>query len=196
MPEPEPAQASSRRSRRRSKRKGLKAPVFGASVFWVMVLLTLAATAYSVHRMRLASLMNGGLMLGGAAEEVRYLRGEPLRKSAMGKHWFYQEGPGATSVVRFGADGRVDAISCVQMEAVAGGCPEPMGIVLGTTEDRLINRLGPASDERFVEGGKQIYFAELGLMFTMREFRVAGITKVRRSGTLDFLPRLAWNLLP
>ena len=185
-----------RRSRRRSKRRGLQAPSFGVSVFWTMVLITLGAVIYSGHQMRLASLMFGPLMLGSPPDEVRYLRGEPTRISADGKHWFYPEGPGTQGVIRFGADGRVDAMSCIQIEAVAAGCPAPMGVSLGTSEDQLVNRLGPANDERYIEGGKLMYYAELGLMFTMREFRVTGVTKVQRTGRLAFLPRLIWNMLP
>lgn len=197
MEEPQAAPtASSRRNRRRSKRKGLKAPSVGVGVFWLMVLLSVAAVGFSAHRMRLASLMAGQLMLGAPPEEVRYLRGEPMRKSADGRHWFYAEGPGAQGVIRFDASGRTDAISCIKVESVAAGCPAPMGVTLDTTEDQLVNRLGPANDERYIEGGKQMYYADLGLMFTMREFRVVGITKVARTGRLGFLPRLAWNLLP
>ncbi len=187
---------SRRRSRRRSKRRGLQATSFGVTVFWVMVLVAVSAMAYSAHQMRLASLMFGPLMLGVPPEEVRYLRGAPARISADGKHWLYPEGPGAQGVIRFGADGRVDAMSCMQIEVVAAGCPAPMGVSLGTTEDHLVNRLGPANDQRYIEGGKQMYYADLGLMFTMQEFRVAGITKVERTGRLSFLPRLVWNMLP
>jgi hypothetical protein len=197
MEEPQGApSATGRRSRRRSKRTGLKAPSVGTGVFWLMVVLTVAAVGFSAHRMRLASLMSGSLMLGAPAEEVRYLRGEPTARSADGRHWFYTEGAGAVGVVRFDTSGRTDAISCLKVEAVAAGCPALMGVTLDTTEDQLVNRLGPANDQRYIDGGKQMYYAELGLMFTMREFRVVGITKVERSGRLGFLSRLAWNLLP
>ncbi len=185
-----------RRTRRRSKRSTSRKPVLGQIVFWMMTVLAIAASVFSAHQMRLASLMFGPLMLGMPREEVRYLRGEPSRISGQGRYWSYPEGAGGLTVIRFADNGLVDTMSCVQLETVGTGCPAPMGVGLGTTEDRLVNRLGPANDERYIEGGKLMYYAELGLMFTMREFRVTGITKVPRSGNLAFLPRLGWNILP
>lgn len=185
-----------RRTRRRSRRSSSRKPILGQIVFWIMTVLAIAATVFSAHQMRLASLMFGPLMLGVPREEVRYLRGEPSHVSAEGKYWLYPEGAGGRTVIHFGDDGLVDTMSCVQLEPAATGCPTPMGVGLGTTEDRLVNRLGPANDERYIEGGKLMYYAEFGLMFTMREFRVTGITKVERSGRLAFLPRLVWNILP
>lgn len=163
-----------------------------------MVAISLAAAGLMAQRMRLASLMSSQLLLGIPQQEVRYLRGEPKRISADGRHWLYVEGPGALGVIRFDAGGAVDAVSCLQIEPAATGCPNPppMGVALGSTEDWVINRFGPSSDQRYLSDGKLIYFAELGLVLRMREFRVVGITKVPRSGRLDLLPRLAWAMLP
>jgi hypothetical protein len=185
-----------RHRRRRTKRTGLGTADVGRTVFWIMVALSLAAMAFSAHRMRLASLMAGPLQIGVPVQEVRYLRGEPQTISPDGKVWTYPEGPAAQGTVRFGADGQVEEISCIQVESVAAGCSEPMGVALGTSEDWLVNRLGPATSERYQAGGKQMVFADLGLIFEMREFKVVGIRKIRRSGKLSFLPRLAWNMLP
>lgn len=193
---PAPDAKVRRRSRQRTKRSSSRRPVLDQVVFVIMAVLGLFAAVYSAHQMRLASLMFGPLLLGAPREEVRYLRGEPSRITRDGSYWIYPEGAGTQSVIQFGDDGLIRAITCLQLEVASTGCPAPMGVGIGTTEDRLINRLGPANDERYIEGGKQMYYAELGLMFTMREFRVTAITKVPRSGRLAFLPRLLWNILP
>ena len=68
-----------RHRRRRTKRTGLGTADVGRTVFWIMVALSLAAMAFSAHRMRLASLMAGPLLIGADCNEG--ISGGPARRS-------------------------------------------------------------------------------------------------------------------
>lgn len=189
-------QKSGRRKRRRKQQTGWQAPETGRLILAVMTLLLLATAFYTAYRFRLASLMMGALMIDSPREEVIYLRGQPAARLDNDMRWQYNEGDDLKTTVQFNAAGRTERISCSGPGAGSVGCPDVLGIGLGTNEDTLLNRLGPPSRQNYIPGGKLMYYADLGVTFTMMEYRVTGITKVQRSGKLDFLPRVAWYLLP
>lgn len=161
-----------------------------------MCAISLAITGYTVHRLRLASLTGGVLMPGMTEAEVRYLRNAPPTVTRGGLTWIYPDSDTGHSVVRFSPGMNVRSISCFGVAGLPTGCTDILGVTLGTTEDNLVNRIGPPSSTTFIPNGKILVFNDLGLAFTMREYRVASITKFQRSGRLGFLPRAAWFLLP
>lgn len=190
---------ASRRRRRRDKKetRGIKSPALGRSIFWGVVLALGLASFFTVHQLRLSSIMAGALMIGIPAEQVVYLRGKPLGTTDGGATWIYNDGAGAKGVVRFGPDGLTRTISCTRAgDDVAFGCPTVMGVALGEDEDQLRNRLGPPTAERFIAGGKLMAYADMGLVFRMEEYRVTGVTKYQRSSKVDYLLRAPWFLMP
>lgn len=191
------ASRSGRRRRSTSKNAtGIKSPRFGRNLLWGVVSASLLVGAYTAHQMRLASHLFGTLYAGATSEEVLYLRGSPAIRSEDQTLWTYSEGAGAHSVLRFSADNTLKSITCTGSADAPESCPDVMGVVLGTPEDRLINRLGPPDSSRFVPNGKVISYGDLGVAFSMREYRVQSITKVRRGGRFAYLPRVLWHLLP
>lgn len=191
------ASPSGRRRRSTSKQAtGIKSPRFGRNLFWGVVSASLLVGIYTAHQMRLASQLSGVLFAGATSEEVLYLRGTPANQSSDQTIWTYAEGAGAQSVLRFAADNTLNSITCRGSSDAPEGCPDVMGVVLGTPEDQLINRLGPPGSSRFIPNGKVISYGDLGVAFIMREYRVQSITKVRRSGRFAYLPRVLWHLLP
>lgn len=189
---------ASRRRRRRDKKEtqGIKAPGLGSSIFWGVAVLMGLATFYTAHQLRLSSIMAGPLLIGMPEEQVIYMRGNPRGKTDGGATWFYTDGAGAKGVVRFGTDGVVRTISCMREGDVAFGCPSIMGVALGDNEDRLRNRLGPPTSERFIKGGKLMAYGDMGLVFRMEEYRITGVTKYQRSSKISYLLRAPWFLLP
>lgn len=191
---------ASRRRRRRDKKEtqGIKSPALGRSIFWGMVVLTALVAAYTAHQLRLSSIMAGALLMGMPQEQVVYMRGNPRGRTDGGQTWLYTDGAGAKGVVRFGPDGLTRTITCTRdgTGEVAFGCPSIMGVALGDNEDRLRNRLGPPTSERFVKGGKLMAYADMGLVFRMEEYRITGVTKYQRSSKVEYLLRAPWFLLP
>ena len=76
------------------------------------------------------------------------------------------------------------------------GCPAVLGLELGTDQDRLVDRLGPPTSERYIPNGKILFYSDMGIHFTMREYRITGITKTGRTSRFAYLVRLPWLLLP
>jgi hypothetical protein len=191
------ARRSQRRRSRRSNRQshGWKSPLVGKGLFWSgLGMLALGAT-YMAYGLHLGANMAGLLLIGLNKQEVTYIRGNPAGQGDGGQTWFYTEGAGAQGVVRFGPDGRTRTISCMQRGQVALGCSSVLGVGMGDGEDRLRNRLGSPTQERYVKGGKLMVYADMGLVFTMQEFRVTGITKYAAGG-LGYLVRVPWAMLP
>jgi hypothetical protein len=189
----------SSRQRRRSKRSakaGLQSPALGRNIFIAMTGLTLLLGAYNVYKMRLAAIIYGSLLTNMPDSEVLYLRGEPEQKSPDGMAWAYSQGAGARMVVKFNEHRDVTAISCTGVADRAFGCPDVWGMELATGQDDLVNRLGPPTSEEYITDGKILHYSDLGLRFTMKKYQIAGITKVRRSGFLSYIPRAAWSYLP
>lgn len=194
----EAAARASRRRRRRDKKEtqGIKSPALGASIFWGVLLVMGLITAYTAHQLRLASIMAGPLLVGMPEEQVIYMRGNPRGKTDGGATWIYSDGAGAKGVVRYGSDGLTRTISCMRDGDVAFGCFTAMGVVMGDNEDRLRNRLGPPTAERFIKGGKLMAYADLGLVYRMEEYRITGVTKYQRNSKVAYLLRAPWFLLP
>ncbi len=193
------AESSGRRKKRRRNKnaaKGWASPALGTSLFWTMVLTAGAAGAIVSANMWTAANMAGVLMAGMPEHEVRYLRGEPKSRSADGLAWTYTEGDSAESVVQFGTDRRIVTINCKPTISAALGCPESFGVTIGTSEDWLINRLGPPSRSSYIPNGKLLIYDDLGLVYTMREYRVAAITKQARGNNVGLIGRVLWNLMP
>lgn len=189
-------QKSERRKRRRKQQSGWQSPGIGRLILASMTILLLVVALYTTHRFRIASLMMGPLMIDAPREEVIYLRGQPASRLDNDMRWQYNEGGDLKTTVQFNAAGRTETISCSGPGVGSVGCPDVLGIGLGTDEDTLLNRLGPPTRQNYIPGGKLMFYADLGVTFTMMEYRVTGITKVQRSGKLNFLPRVAWYLLP
>lgn len=186
-------QKSERRKRRRKQQAGWQAPGIGRMILAGMTILLLGTALYTAYRFRVASLMMGPLMIDSPREEVVYLRGQPAARLDNDMRWQYDEGDDLKTTVQFNAAGRTESISCSGPGAGSVGCPDVLGIGLGTDEDTMLNRLGPPTRQSYIPGGKLMFYADLGVTFTMMEYRVTGVTKVRRSGKLDFLPRVAWT---
>lgn len=190
------ARGPRRRRGRNKQRMGIKSRAVGRLIFWVMLVLSAVVLAYTIYSLRKGAMVAGWLMVGQTPEEVIYLRGEPERRTEGGKTWHYAEPGGARGVVRFGPDGRTRTISCMQDDTAAIGCSKVLGLGMGDSEDWLLNRLGPPTSERYVNGGKLLAYADLGVVYTMREFRVTGVTKYRQSSDFGYWPRALWTTLP
>lgn len=191
-------ETTSRRKRRRKKaqEQGWQSPSLGRNLVLALLLLVGAAYAGAALGMWNAAGMAGVLAPGMSEAEVRYLRGEPKVHSPDNRVWTYAEGEGAESLVHFNDARQVESISCRALAGSAFGCPEAFGVTIGTSEDQVINRLGVASDQTYIPNGKIMTYNDLGLVYTMREFRVVQITKLRRRGVVSLLGRTLWNLLP
>ncbi len=191
-------ETTSRRKRRRKKAQdlGWQSPTLGRNLAIAVFMMAGAAYASAALGMWNAAAMAGVLAPGMTEAEVRYLRGEPRVHSPDDRTWTYSEGEGAESLVRFDDSRHIESITCRALSGSAFGCPEAFGVTIGTTEDRVINRLGVPSDQTYIPNGKIMTFGDLGLVYTMREYRVVQITKLRRRGVVSLLGRTVWNLLP
>lgn len=191
-------ETTSRRKRRRKKaqEQGWQSPRIGRNLALAVLLLAGAAYGYAALGMWNAAGMAGVLAPGMSEAEVRYLRGEPKQHTPDNLAWTYAEGEGAETVVRFDEARQIKSITCSALAGSAFGCPEAFGVTIGTSEDQVINRLGVASEQTYIPNGKIMAYNDLGLVYTMREFRVVQITKLRRQGVVSLLGRTFWNLLP
>ncbi len=193
---PRPKPSSRKQKRRRKVEEGIASPAFGRNLFRTMVALALIVLAFAAYNMRFAAVVYGFLMPGMPVDEVRYLRGAPESISADGLVWTYAEGSSAKSKLRFDGADRLVSIACSSTSSDRLGCPDVAGLNLGTSEDWLINRLGPPTSYRYIPDGKIMVYSDMGLAFNMRQYRVDGIAKFRKSGSADYLPRIFWHMLP
>ena len=196
--ESEAASSHSRRQRRKRRNKATfwTNPALPRRTTLLVAALALLASAFSVYKLRQGSLLFGQVQIGAPQAEVAYLYGQPPRTEANGAKWLYPVGADAELAINFDADRAILSMDCIAHSATAFGCPTVAGIGLGTPEDQLLNRLGPASSQTYIPNGKTLTFDDMGVTFTLHQFRVTGYSKVRRTSRIAYLSRVAWNLLP
>lgn len=190
--------SGARRSRRKRKSKtGFWAnPALGRRIAIGVSLLGLLLLVLLTYQMRHASLLVGPLQIGASDAEVAYAMGPADRVDADGQRWSYSLGISTLLMVEFDADRQVDAIRCVTFGPGATGCPQLMGIGLGTSEELLVNRLGPPSSFSYIPNGKTVTYDDMGISFTMHQFRVTGYSKTARTSRIGFIPRVFWSFMP
>lgn len=193
-----PVAASRRKSRRSSSKsqKGLKSVFVAKLVRGAVVIALLAALVVAGQQLRLASLMFGPLTVGMPEQEVLYLRGQPDRRDASGNVWTYDDGLEARTLVSFGPNRNVQSITCASVTGGTIGCPAVLGLELGADQDQLVDRLGRPTSERYIPNGKILAYSDIGLHFTMRQYRITGVTKTSRTTRVAYLGRLPWIVLP
>lgn len=196
----------SRRSRRR-ERTGSEAMVIlrGSTTSRVIaVVMVIMAIAYVGNAYRTFSLALDGYgeaAVDGSYEETLYALGRPAKvRVAEGAAWTPYAGPGHdaewqyrtpgdTNLLVHFRDGHVDSITCTNVDAVIGSCPDTFGIGVGQTEEAMITLLGQPAVQRLTAQRKTVLYPELGLEMGLETYTIMQIRKVKptRNAFLRFV---------
>lgn len=191
-------------SRRRRKSRHVQRAGFGALLahrhfaVWLFLAMCVLAAIYAsvvLYRVRTATQFYHDVTVGMSTDEVRYMLGAPGAALDDGQRWRYGE-DGRQIDVSFGPDRRMASISCSDTEGGRYGCPGILGISTGTTEDAVWLKLGPPGRESYSGNDKTIAYPDLGMTFLLRRYRVVAMKLARPSGSLSFVPRSLWAMIP
>lgn len=200
-----------RRSERRSSVPRLHDPRVGKVILAVMIAITLAHVGATLYRLRKASQVYGWLAPGMTREETRYLLGRPEARTSASNRlggtpddanadatgpWIYRSGSAITTLLFDDARQTLASVACSDPQLSAYGCPQTMGLSLGTGEDAIWYRLGAPSRSGYQGETKVIVYDELGLSFWLRKFQTVRIKLAQPSGKNAYLARLPRVLVP
>jgi len=205
-------QADTRARKRRARtkpgiRQQLRSPMVGRVIFWAMIGLTVLHVGYTVNEVRLARFLYGPLMIGLNRQEVRYFVGDPIappgtdpavRRAAADATpiWQYRSATALTSVAFDTDSGRVATIVCSDAALDAYACPTTLGLGVGTGEDTIWYRLGVPDRQTYSGDAKTIYYDDLRLNFTLRQFRVTAVRIDAGPSSKAWLARMPRLLVP
>ena len=157
-----------------------------------MVAVTIAYFGAILWQTRLGALVYNGIVVGSAAADVRYIIGPPKAREDGDAVWIYPAGENSDLRISF-ADGSAQSISCSD-PGISGACAGTMGLGMGSTEERVLQRLGAPARQRYIGDAKVIEYPGLGLSFELRQFRIHRITlstRPDRFSYLGYVPRIA-----
>lgn len=135
-----------------------------------------------------------GISTGTPKAQVRYALGKPAENETEAT-WHIAE-QGLRLRVSFGQGDGVKAISCRQDPDRIQSCPQVLGIAVGSAEQDLVRRLGPASSEGFLGEDKLMVYPGLGYTFRLRRGLVEEITFHGSVSASAALYQVFWRLLP
>jgi hypothetical protein len=183
-------------------RAALATPKTARRVTWIMAIVAIGFVAFAWQDV--AGQINGygDLSIGETPDEIMYSEGKPntvqrtaAATSSADAQWTYSS-DGKSFGIRFTGGVASEFICPLTPETVAD-CPSTFGIVNGTPESIVIQRLGIPGGEALRDGRKTVDYADLGVSFLMERGEVRQ-TVVRRAtgGGLSPFGRLVRIMLP
>lgn len=183
-------------------------------VRWTMIGIAVAYVGLGMRASFRSTRDFGMVSVGSPRVDVRYTMGAPTRagtdplalvpsRSSDGAMalpaWGYDLDGGRRYDVRFGgADGNdVDQLSCEEQTMVAGGgCPEKLGIALGTPEEEIWYRLGAPASQVYAGDVKRLHYPELGTTYHLKRLMLFKVQLNEREDRLSGVARAVRYLLP
>ena len=188
------------RSRRSSRRRGrsgadvmeiLRGRTTSRVIAVVMIIMAVAYVGNAYRTFSLALAAYGDAAVDGSYDETLYALGRPAKVRAVeGAGWTPYAGPGhdvawqyrtpgdSNLLVHF-QNGRVDSVTCTNVDAIIGSCPETFGVGVGQTEEAMITLLGQPASQRLTAQRKTVLYPELGLEMGLETYTIMQIRKVR-----------------
>jgi hypothetical protein len=166
---------------------------FGLMLFGLMGFILLCYCGLTILHVQAATGTFGPYALGMSQADVRYQFGDPQQADT--DIWNYASA-GSRISLGFGADGRLDRVTCVSEGDYQGPCPYELGVGIGSTESDLVRLLGPADTMHYDHEDKIVRYRGLGLMARLRKLRVVEIEHSRASSTLGMVKVALWRMLP
>ena len=198
---------SRRRSSRRREQVGsdvmeiLRGRTTSRVIVVVMIIMAIAYVGNAYRTFSLALATYGDAAVDASFEETLYALGRPVKvRVAEGAGWTPYAGPahdvewqyrtpGDSNLLVHFRNGRVDSVTCTNVDAVLGSCPDTFGVGVGRTEGEMFTALGQPASQKLSAQRKTVRYPELGLEMGLETYTIMQIRKVRptRNAFLRFL---------
>jgi hypothetical protein len=196
------AEPGKRRRRKSSSRKKAatwteywRSAEFERHLLFAMCLVGLAYFGTIFITTRLATFHYGDLWLKASGSEVRYMLGPPAAVEDGGTLYRYSQ-TGRELTVQLSPAGRTVSIRCQAAAQGPSTCPEASGIGIGTTEDKVLLRLGAPSRAAYRGNDKTSYYDGMGLTLRLSQFKVREIEVREGASFTGYFPHALLAAIP
>lgn len=165
------------------------------SIFAFMVLVS-AIYGYVVAGPLFVARQKLGLVhIGMAQSEVLYVLGKPTAQSADNQTWTYSN-QGRIEEYRFDPVGKVEVIACSVPQQSVEMCPATMGLGVGSSEEAITRRLGPADRATYAGTLKRLNYDGVGLEFDIVHGEAKSVRLAKTEDASGMFRQTVWTLLP